>query len=74
MRRLVDGGATRASCMAVAASFEAGLAEEAALVSVPVSAIWGDRDRMVPPSDAELLRARVPSAASISCRAAATSR
>ena len=30
---------------------------------MPVSAIWGDRDRMVPPSDAELLRRAVPSAA-----------
>jgi pimeloyl-ACP methyl ester carboxylesterase len=29
---------------------------------VPVAAIWGDRDRMVPPGDAATLQQHVPSA------------
>ena len=31
-------------------------------MSAPIAAIWGDRDRMVPPSDAEILKRVVPSA------------
>ena len=64
VRRLVDGARdARELRSAFAASLEAGLAEEAALVSAPIAAIWGARDRMVPPSDAEILRRAVPSAA-----------
>jgi pimeloyl-ACP methyl ester carboxylesterase len=47
---------------AIEASFATGLAEEAALVAAPIAAIWGDRDRMVPPGDAEVLLRAVPSA------------
>jgi pimeloyl-ACP methyl ester carboxylesterase len=62
-RSLVDGGRKARELQgAIAASFATGLAEEAARLSVPVAAIWGDRDRMVPPGDAEVLRAAVPSA------------
>jgi pimeloyl-ACP methyl ester carboxylesterase len=62
--RLVDGARdARELQSAFAASLETGLAEEAALVSAPIAAIWGDRDRMVPPRDAEILTRAVPSAA-----------
>ena len=62
-RSLVDGGReARALQGAIAASFAVGLAEEAARLAVPVAAIWGDRDRMVPPGDAAVLQEHVPSA------------
>jgi pimeloyl-ACP methyl ester carboxylesterase len=62
-RSLVDGGrAARALRGANDDSFATGLGEEAARAAVPIGAIWGDRDRMVPPGDAEILRASVPSA------------
>ncbi len=32
-------------------------------MTAPIAAIWGDRDRMVPAADAELLLRAVPSAA-----------
>ena len=47
---------------ALAASFATGLDDDAPLVAAPIAAIWGDRDRMVPPSDAEILKQVVPSA------------
>jgi pimeloyl-ACP methyl ester carboxylesterase len=62
-RTIVDGGReARELRGAVTASFATGLAEEAREVSVPIAAIWGDRDRMVPPSDADVLLRAVPSA------------
>jgi pimeloyl-ACP methyl ester carboxylesterase len=62
--RLVEGARSARELPAgVDASFSTGLAEEASLVSAPIAAIWGDRDRMVPPSDAEILQRAVPSAA-----------
>jgi cis-3-alkyl-4-acyloxetan-2-one decarboxylase len=62
-RGLVDGGReARALHGAIDASFATGLDAEAARVAAPVAAIWGDRDRMVPPRDAEILRRAVPSA------------
>jgi pimeloyl-ACP methyl ester carboxylesterase len=62
-RTLVDGGREARELQgAIEASFATGLAEEAALVSAPIDAIWGDRDRMVPPGDAEVLLRAVPSA------------
>ncbi len=62
-RSLVDGGReARELKGAIAASFATGLAEEAARLTVPVAAIWGDRDRMVPPGDAQVLRDAVPTA------------
>jgi pimeloyl-ACP methyl ester carboxylesterase len=62
-RALVDGGReARELKGAIAASFAVGLAGEAARLGVPVAAIWGDRDRMVPPGDAAVLQELVPSA------------
>ncbi len=62
-RSLVDGGwVARSLRGAIDDSFAVGLADEAARAQVPVGAIWGDRDRMVPPGDAEILRRAVPSA------------
>ena len=62
-RSLVDGGReARELHGAIAASFATGLADEAARLAVPVAAIWGDRDRMVPPGDAQVLQDAVPSA------------
>ena len=62
-RSLVDGGReARELKGAIAASFATGLAEEAARLAVPVAAIWGDRDRMVPPGDARVLLDAVPTA------------
>jgi pimeloyl-ACP methyl ester carboxylesterase len=62
-RTLVDGGREARELQgAIEASFATGLAEEAALVAAPIAAIWGDRDRMVPPGDAEVLLRAVPSA------------
>jgi pimeloyl-ACP methyl ester carboxylesterase len=62
-RSLVDGGREARELQgAIAASFAVGLAEEAARLAVPVAAIWGDRDRMVPPGDAATLQQHVPSA------------
>jgi pimeloyl-ACP methyl ester carboxylesterase len=62
-RNLVDGGrAARSLREAIDDSFATGLGEEAARAAVPVAAIWGDRDRMVPPADSAVLREAVPSA------------
>jgi pimeloyl-ACP methyl ester carboxylesterase len=62
-RTIVDGGReARELQRAVTASFATGLAEEASAVAAPIAAIWGDRDRMVPPADAEVLLRAVPSA------------
>jgi pimeloyl-ACP methyl ester carboxylesterase len=62
-RTLVDGGREARELQgAIEASFATGLAEEATLVSAPIAAIWGDRDRMVPPGDAQVLLRAVPSA------------
>jgi pimeloyl-ACP methyl ester carboxylesterase len=61
--RLVAGARqARAISAALAASFATGLDDDAPLVPAPIAAIWGDRDRMVPPSDAEILKQVVPSA------------
>jgi pimeloyl-ACP methyl ester carboxylesterase len=58
---LVDGGReARELKGAIEASFATGLAEEARLIDVPIDAIWGDRDRMAPPGDAEVLLEAVP--------------
>jgi pimeloyl-ACP methyl ester carboxylesterase len=63
-RSLVAGARTARELPAGAvASFATGLDEELPHVSAPIAAIWGDRDRMVPLSDAEVLRRAVPSAA-----------
>jgi pimeloyl-ACP methyl ester carboxylesterase len=60
---LVDGGReARALKGAIDASFATGLDAEASLLDVPVAAIWGDRDRMVPVADAEVLLRAVPAA------------
>jgi pimeloyl-ACP methyl ester carboxylesterase len=62
-RNLVDGGRqARALREAIDDSFATGLGEEAARAAVPVAAIWGDRDRMVPPGDSHALRDALPSA------------
>ena len=62
VRRIVDGARfARALTPALGASFATGLDDDAALVSAPIAAIWGARDRMVPPSDAEILRRVAPS-------------
>ena len=63
VRRILDGARhARALTPALDASFSTGLDDDAALVSAPIAAIWGARDRMVPPSDAEILRRVAPSA------------
>jgi pimeloyl-ACP methyl ester carboxylesterase len=60
-RSLVDGGRkARALRGAIKASFATGLSGEAARASVPINAIWGDRDRMVPPEDSAILERAVP--------------
>ena len=62
-RRLVEGGrSARDLTTATRISFADGLAEDAAGVAAPIAAIWGDRDRMVPAADAEILLRAVPSA------------
>jgi pimeloyl-ACP methyl ester carboxylesterase len=62
-RTIVDGGRQARELQgAVTASFDTGLAEEARDVVAPIAAIWGDRDRMVPVADAEVLLHAVPSA------------
>jgi pimeloyl-ACP methyl ester carboxylesterase len=62
-RTIVEGGReARELQRAVTASFATGLAEEARAVAAPIAAIWGDRDRMVPAADAEVLLRAVPSA------------
>jgi pimeloyl-ACP methyl ester carboxylesterase len=62
-RNLVDGGREARSLReAIDDSFATGLGEEAARAAVPVAAIWGDRDRMVPPGDSQVLRDALPSA------------
>jgi pimeloyl-ACP methyl ester carboxylesterase len=54
--RILEGARdARAITPAVHASFATRLDDDAPLVSAPISAIWGERDRMVPPSDAEIL-------------------
>jgi pimeloyl-ACP methyl ester carboxylesterase len=63
VRRIVDGARfARAITPALGASFATGLDDDAPLVSAPIAAIWGARDRMVPPSDAEILTRVAPSA------------
>jgi pimeloyl-ACP methyl ester carboxylesterase len=63
VRRMVEGARhARALRPALSASFATGLDDDAPLVSVPIAAIWGSRDRMVPPSDSEILVCVVPSA------------
>ncbi|MDX6619647.1 MAG: hypothetical protein QOK36_2033 [Gaiellales bacterium] len=60
---LVDGGRkARELKGAIDASFATGLGEEARLASVPIAAIWGECDRMVPLADAQILLRAVPSA------------
>ena len=60
---MVEGARhARALTPALSASFATGLDDDAPLVSVPIAAIWGSRDRMVPPSDSEILVRVVPSA------------
>jgi pimeloyl-ACP methyl ester carboxylesterase len=62
-RTLVDGGReARELKGAIDASFATGLDAEARLLDVPVDAIWGERDRMVPVADAAALLRAVPSA------------
>jgi pimeloyl-ACP methyl ester carboxylesterase len=64
LRRILEGARhARELTPALSASFATGLDHDAPLVSAPIAAIWGDRDRMVPPSDAEILKRVVPSAA-----------
>jgi pimeloyl-ACP methyl ester carboxylesterase len=60
---LVDGARkARELKGAIDASFATGLGEEARLASVPIAAIWGECDRMVPLADAQILLRAVPSA------------
>jgi pimeloyl-ACP methyl ester carboxylesterase len=60
---LVDGGRqARELKGAIDASFATGLDAEARLLAVPIAAIWGDRDRMVPVADAQVLLRAVPAA------------
>jgi pimeloyl-ACP methyl ester carboxylesterase len=62
-RTLGDGGReARALHGAIEASYATGLAGEAARAPVPVDAIWGEQDRMVPVADAAVLARAVPSA------------
>ena len=62
-RSIVDGGReARDLPSAARASLDTGLADEASEVAAPIAAIWGDRDRMVPPAHAERLLRAVPSA------------
>ena len=62
-RTLVDGGReARELKGAIDASFATGLDAEARALTVPVDAIWGERDRMVPAKDARLLLRAVPGA------------
>lgn len=61
--RIVDGARhAREITPALGASFATGLDDDAPLVAAPIAAIWGERDRMVPPSDAQILKLVVPSA------------
>jgi pimeloyl-ACP methyl ester carboxylesterase len=61
--RMVEGARhARAIEPALDASFATGLDDDAPLVRAAISAIWGERDRMVPPSDAQILARVVPSA------------
>ena len=63
LRRMVEGARhARALTPALSASFATGLDDDAPLVSAPIAAIWGSRDRMVPPRDSEILARVVPSA------------
>jgi pimeloyl-ACP methyl ester carboxylesterase len=63
VRSILQGARhARAITPAVQASFETRLDDDAPLVSAPISAIWGERDRMVPPRDSEILKRVVPSA------------
>jgi pimeloyl-ACP methyl ester carboxylesterase len=62
--RLLEGvRSARELSAGATASLATGFEQEARLVQVPIAAIWGDRDRIVPPSDAAELRRTVPSAA-----------
>jgi pimeloyl-ACP methyl ester carboxylesterase len=61
--RLVAGARhARALTPALTASFATNLDDDAPLVAAPIAAIWGERDRVVSPRDAEILRQVVPSA------------
>ena len=63
MQRIVEGArGARELTPALTASFATGLDDDAPLVPVPIDAIWGTRDRMVPPSDATILERVAPSA------------
>ena len=63
VQRIVEGArGARELTPALTASFATGLDDDAPLVPVPIDAIWGTRDRMVPPSDATILERVVPSA------------
>jgi pimeloyl-ACP methyl ester carboxylesterase len=63
LERLLAGArAARELPAAAIVSLADGLAEEVQLVTAPIAAIWGDNDRMVPVTDAELLVRAVPSA------------
>ena len=58
VQRIVEGArGARELTPALTASFATGLDDDAPLVPVPIDAIWGTRDRMVPPSDATILEA-----------------
>jgi pimeloyl-ACP methyl ester carboxylesterase len=60
--RMVEGARhARAIEPALDASFATGLDDDAPLVQAAIAAIWGERDRMVPPSDAQILERVVPS-------------
>jgi pimeloyl-ACP methyl ester carboxylesterase len=62
--RLLEGvRSARELSAGATASLATGFEQEARLVRAPIAAIWGDRDRIVPPSDAGELRRAVPSAA-----------
>jgi pimeloyl-ACP methyl ester carboxylesterase len=61
--RILDGARhARELTPALNASFATGLDDDAPLVPAPISAIWGECDRMALPSDSEILRRVVPSA------------
>jgi pimeloyl-ACP methyl ester carboxylesterase len=63
VQRILEGAReAREITPALGASFATGLDDDAPLVAAPIAAVWGERDRMVPPSDAEILRRVVPSA------------
>jgi pimeloyl-ACP methyl ester carboxylesterase len=60
---MVEGARyARALTPALSASFATGLDDDAALVAAPITAIWGECDRMVPRRDAEIVKRVAPSA------------